>query len=103
MLKAFSCPRTRSAMLPATRWMPSSRAQARAAVIVGPSSGSAPASRVAGVAEQVPLLGQDDELGAVGGGGAHEALGDLEVAGLVARRVELYGGGAHLRHVTAAD
>ena len=37
------------------------------------------------VAEQVPLLGQHDQLGAVGGGRADQALGHLEVAGLVAR------------------
>jgi len=33
-------------------------------------------------------------VGAVGGGGAHQALGGGEVAGLVGGRVELYGSGA---------
>ncbi len=83
-------------MLPATRWMPSSRAQERAAEIVGPSSGSAPWSSSGGLAQQVPFLGQHHELRALGGGGAHETLGGRNVAGLVARRVELYGSGAHL-------
>ena len=34
--------------------------------------------------QQVPLLRQRDELGAVGRGGPHQALGGVEVAGLVA-------------------
>ena len=42
--------------------------------------------------QQVPLLRQRDELGAVGGGGAHQPLGRGEVPGLVAVRVELYRG-----------
>ena len=42
--------------------------------------------------EQVPLLRQRDELGAVGGGGADEALGGGEVASLLVGRVELYRG-----------
>ena len=82
-------------MLPATRLTPSSRAHERAAVIVGPSSCSAPARSASPAPEQVPLLGQGDQLGAVGGRVVHEALGSLEIPLLVVRRVELYGGGSH--------
>ena len=85
----------RSAMLPASRWMPSSRAQragggeARAVERLG-----AGRQLLAG-GEQVPLLRQGDELGAVGGGGAHQALGGGEVPRLLAGRVELYRRYAH--------
>jgi hypothetical protein len=87
VLKAFSPPS--SLMLPASRWTPSSRVQARAAARLGPSSGSAPRDVLA-AAEQVPLLRQGDQLGAVGGGGPHEPLGDREIPGLVPGRVELH-------------
>ena len=89
-MKAFSSPR--SEMLPASRWMPSSRAQPRAALRLGPSSGSAPGEQLLAPGQQVPLLRQGDELGAVGGGGADQALGRGEVPGLVGGRVELYRG-----------
>jgi hypothetical protein len=46
-------------------------------------------------AQDGPLLGQDDQLGPVGGGGAHQALGDLEIAVVFVGGIELYGGGAH--------
>ena len=46
--------------------------------------------------EQIPLLRQGDELGAVGGGGADQTLGGAEVAGLVGGRIELDGSDAHL-------
>ena len=42
--------------------------------------------------QQVPLLRQGDELGAVGGGVADEALGRGEVPSLLVGRVELYRG-----------
>ena len=85
MLKSFGWPSTRSGMLPASRWIPSSRAHEAAAVSVGPPSGSAPVVKRLGVAEHVPLLGQSDQLGTVGRRLAHEALGCLEVAALVGR------------------
>jgi hypothetical protein len=49
-----------------------------------------------GVAQEVPFLGQDNELGAIGGGLADQPLGGREVAGLVGRGVQLDGGGADL-------
>ena len=61
----------------------------------GPSSGSAPGRHLLARGEQVPLLRQRDQLGAVGGGGAHQALGGGEVPRLVAVRVELYRRYAH--------
>ena len=42
--------------------------------------------------QQVPLLRQGDELGAVGGGLADEALGHREVSRLLVGGVELYRG-----------
>ena len=48
-------------------------------------------------AERRPLLGEDDEVGAVGRGPADEAVGLLQVGGLVGLGVELDGGGAHRR------
>ena len=87
---------TTSGTLPATRWMPSSRAQPAAALSAGPSSGSARGADRLGRAQHGPLLRQDDQLGAVGGGAAHEALGNLQVAVVFVGGVELYGGGAHI-------
>ena len=87
---------TTSGTLPATRKIPSSRAQRHAAVSAGPSSGSAEERSRIGRAKDRPLLREDDELGAVGRGGAHEAPGNLQVAVILVRGVELYGGGAHL-------
>jgi hypothetical protein len=46
-------------------------------------------------AQHGPLLGQADQLGAVGGSLAHQALGYLEVSPLVIGRVELNCGGPH--------
>ena len=71
----------RSEMLPASRWMPRSRAQPRAALRLGPSSGSAPATQLLAAGEQVPLLRQRDQLGAVGGRGADQALGGVAGCG----------------------
>ena len=75
VLKSRSAPGRRSAMLPASRWMPSSRAHERGG---GRASGRRELLG-AGVelvrrAEQVPLLGQRDELGAVRGRGGDQAL-----------------------------
>ena len=70
--------------------MPSSRAQARAAVEARAVERLGAGEQLLAAGEQVPLLRQRDQLGAVGGGGAHEALGGLEVPGLVVGRVELY-------------
>ena len=91
MLEAFS-PSPRSAMLPASRWMPSSRAQPRAAVEARAVERLGPGQQLLAAGQQVPLLRQRDQLGAVGGGGAHQPLGRGEVPGLVAVRVELYRG-----------
>ena len=49
-----------------------------------------------GRAQDGPLLGQDDQLGAVGCGAPNEALGNLQVAVVFVGGVELYGGGAHV-------
>ena len=91
MLKAFS-PAARSEMLPASRWMPSSRAQPRAAVEARAVERLGAGEQLLAAGEQVPLLRQRDELGAVGRRGAHEPLGGVEVPGLVVGRVELYRG-----------
>ena len=53
--------------------------------------------------QQVPLLRQRDQLGAVGGGRAHQALGRGQVPGLVAVRVELYGGCAQPHRPSLID
>ena len=42
--------------------------------------------QVAAVPEEAPLLGQHDEARAIGRGAAHEAIGRLEIAGLVRGR-----------------
>jgi hypothetical protein len=49
VLEPFSAPGTRSAIEPATRSTPSSRAVSRAQVRAGPSNGSAPATVCSGV------------------------------------------------------
>jgi hypothetical protein len=49
-------------------------------------------------AAHVEALGEDDQLGAVRGGGAREAIRIREVALDVVRRLELYGCGPHPRH-----
>ena len=85
MLKSLGLPSTRSAMLPATRCTPRSLAQELAAAVVGPVQRLGAVSQDVRIAQHVPLLGQDEELGAVGGGRADEALGGLQVAGLVGR------------------
>ena len=51
---------------------------------------------VARAAAQVEALREDDELRAVGCGGAREAIRSLEVAVHVVRLLELYGRGAHV-------
>ena len=84
MLKARSPSPARSEIEPASRWMPSVRAQPRAAVRLGPSSGLGAGGDLLAGGQQVPLLRQRHELGAVGGGGADERLGGAEVARLVA-------------------
>ena len=74
------------------------------AELARPARGSAQRGPVEGLsrganrlrrAEHGPLLGQDDELRAVGGRGANESLCDLEVAVVFVRGIELYGGGTH--------
>ncbi len=105
MLNAFSSPASapRSAMLPASRWTPSSRAQARAAPRLGPSSGSACGGHLLARGEVVPLLRQGDQLGAARRG-AHEALGGGEVPRLVPIGVELHRRYAHFESsLGAAD
>ena len=62
------------------------RAQAGAVERLGPGE------QLLAAGQQVPLLRQRDQLGAVGGGGAHQALGRGQVPGLVPVRVELYRG-----------
>jgi len=64
--------------------------------LAGPDPLGGGAQVVAG-SDRRPLLGQDDERRAVGGGPAHEAVGLLQVGGLVGPGVELDGGGAHRR------
>ena len=90
MLNAFSP--ARSEMLPASRWMPSSRAHSRARAEAGAVERLGAGEQRLSAGEQVPLLRQGDELGAVGGGLADEALGRREVSRLVVGRVELYRG-----------
>ena len=77
-------------MLPASRWMPSSRAQARAALEARAVERLGTGQQLGAGGEQVPLLRQRDQLGAVGRRRAHQALGRGEVPGFVVGRVELY-------------
>src|SRR5437764_8776158 len=51
--------------------------------------------------EHAPFLGQDDELGPSLRGLADEAVGGGEIVTGVLGRVELYGGGAHSRHLSS--
>ena len=71
------------------------------AEVLGPSAGGAEARAVErlgsgeqrlAAGEQIPLLRQGDQLGAVGGRVADQALGRGEVSLLVVGRVELYRG-----------
>ena len=78
---------SRSEIEPATRSMPSSRAVARAHVIAGAVERLGAGEQRLAAPQRAPLLGQDDELRAVGGGRAGEPIGALEV------RVEVCGGG----------
>jgi hypothetical protein len=71
-------------MLPQTRWISSSRAHERAAERVG--GGQERLAR----AQQIPLLRQPDQLRAVGGSGAHQALRGLEVPLYIVAGIELY-------------
>src|ERR1700754_3128573 len=57
VLEPFSRPGTRSAIDPASRSMPSSRATARAQPSAGPSNGSAPAAVSSGVPSTAPFSG----------------------------------------------
>ena len=91
MLKAFSSG-PRSETLPASRWMPSSRAQPRAALEARAVERLGPGEQLLAAGEQVPLLRQRDQLGAVGGGSPHQPLGGFEVPCLLAGGVELYDG-----------
>ena len=75
--------------------MPSSRAQADAAVRAGPSSGSAEARSASGGPRTVHFSGQQHQLGSLRGGPANQALGDLEIPVVLVGGVELYGCGAH--------
>ena len=90
MLKAFSP--AASEMLPASRWMPSSAAHPRAAREAGAVERLGAGDQRLAAGQQVPLLRQGDELGAVGGGRADEALGHREVSRLLVGGVELYRG-----------
>ena len=85
-------------MLPASRWTPSSRAQPRAALERRAAVELLGARReLVGAAEQVPLLRQRDQLGAVGGRrrrpGARRrsrlrALSVVELSWIAAARIE---------------
>ena len=54
-----------------------------------------PGAQLLGRAEHVPLLGQHDELRAVGGRRAYVAVGRRAIGGWVGTGVELDGRGAH--------
>jgi hypothetical protein len=96
VLRTRVAPSTCSAIEPAIRSMPSSRAAPAAHVSAGPSSGSAPGGGLLGRAEHRPLLGQHDERRARLRGGAGQAIRGLEVAVAVRRGCELHGGGSHV-------
>ncbi len=81
VLASFSSPATRSAIDPATRSTPSSRAVARAQEIAGPSSVSAPSRSCWSVPITRPLLGEYDQARAVRRSGACETIGRGEVRG----------------------
>jgi hypothetical protein len=53
---------------------------------------------VGGRSADVEALGEHDQLGAVGCGGAHVALGRREILLHVGARLQLDGGGPQLRH-----
>ena len=78
-------------MLPASRATrpAASGAQRRAVERLGPGQ------KLLSRGQQVPLLRQGDQIGAVGSGRAHKPLRNLQVAGLVIVRVELYGRYTH--------
>jgi hypothetical protein len=84
-LRSFSSPSTRSAIDPAIRSTPSSRAVERL--------GARP--QVVAGAEDRPLLRQDDQLGALGRGRADVPVRAGEVGVDVVCRVDLDRGGAH--------
>ena len=67
----------------------------RAQPTVGPSSASAPATSCSSVPRTLNFSGRTTSVGAVGGRGTGQPVGDLEVAILVFRRVELYRCCAH--------
>ncbi len=96
VLRSSSSPSARSEIEPATSSMPSSRAVAarprrpRAAV-----ERLRAGAQVLAAAEHAPLLGQHDELRAVGRGRAREAVRALEVAVEVGGAGQLDGGDAH--------
>ena len=95
VLLGCSPPAPVSVKLPAWRLMPSSLAQEPAAVIAGPSIGSAPAACSLPGGEPGPLLRQDHEFGAVTGGSTDQALGNLEVAIAIGGGVYLDDCGSH--------
>ena len=95
MFEAFSPSPPRSEMLPASRWTPrlarpaAGGGQARAVERLGAGD------QFLAAGQQVPLLRQGDEFGAVGGRRAHQALGRGQVPVLVPVGVELYRRCAH--------
>ena len=95
VLRSSSSPSTRSEIEPATSSMPSSRATPRAHVIGGAVERLRAGAQVVAAAEHAPLLRQHDELRAVGGGRAREAVGALEVAVEIGGAGQLDGGDAH--------
>ena len=97
VLRSFSSPGTRSAIEPATRSMPSSRAIAARPRQRRPVEGSAPARRSSARPSTDHFSGSTTSSAPRGRGPAHEAIGRLEVAGRVGGGVELDGGGAQRR------
>ena len=82
-MNGFSSSAARSEMLPASRWMPSVTRPAAGGGEAGAVERLGAGHQLLPAGQQVPLLRQRDELGAVGGGGADQRLGDGQVAGLL--------------------
>ena len=82
-------PATRSRIEPATRSTPSSRAIARAHAIAGAVERLGRRAQLLLGAHRRPLLGQHDQLRAVGRRRAREAIGDGHVRDLIGGGVEL--------------
>ena len=96
VLAPRTAPSTCSAIEPATRSIPSSRAAPRAQ----PSAGAVERLRACrgllGRPQHGPLLRQHDQLGTARGGRARQPVGRFEVAVAIGRRAELHGCGEHV-------